>query len=161
MIGRKPTDTITVKDVPAHDFIVAYAQHLKKNNTISVPDNLEYWKTGVAKELAPYNPDWWYIRAASLARRIYLRPGIGVTRLSHIYGGIQNNGSAREHHRRGARKNLRAILIALEEANIVTRVAPEDGEDAKLLPRQISSQGQKSLNEIAKQVFNSILAAAQ
>lgn len=38
MLGRKPTDFITVKDVPAHDFIVAYAQHLKKNNTISVPD---------------------------------------------------------------------------------------------------------------------------
>jgi hypothetical protein len=38
MLGRKPTDFITVKDVPAHDFIVAYAQHLKKNNTISAPD---------------------------------------------------------------------------------------------------------------------------
>lgn len=38
MLGRKSTDFITVKDVPAHDFIVAYAQHLKKNNTISAPD---------------------------------------------------------------------------------------------------------------------------
>lgn len=38
MLGKKAKDFITVKDVPAHDFIVAYAQHLKKNNTITVPD---------------------------------------------------------------------------------------------------------------------------
>lgn len=38
MLGKKANDFITVKDVPAHDFIVAYAQHLKKNNTITVPD---------------------------------------------------------------------------------------------------------------------------
>lgn len=30
MIGRKSTDKITVKDVPAEEFIKAYAEHLKK-----------------------------------------------------------------------------------------------------------------------------------
>jgi ribosomal protein S19E (S16A) len=37
MIGRKAKDSITVKDVPAHDFIVAYANHLKKANKINLP----------------------------------------------------------------------------------------------------------------------------
>lgn len=98
---------------------------------------------------------------ASLARKVYLRPGIGLTRLAHMYGGKKNCGVAKHHHSKSARKNLRAILISLEEANIVTRIAPEDGEDAKLLPRRISSQGQKGLNEIAKQVFNNLLAGSQ
>ena len=30
MFGRKSTDTVTVKDVPASEFIKAYAEHLKK-----------------------------------------------------------------------------------------------------------------------------------
>lgn len=38
MLGRKPTDFVTVKDVPAHDFIVAYAEHLKKSNIIEIPE---------------------------------------------------------------------------------------------------------------------------
>lgn len=31
MLGRKATDKITVRDVPAADFIKAYAEHLKKS----------------------------------------------------------------------------------------------------------------------------------
>jgi len=38
MQGRKGTDFVTVKDVPAWDFIVAYADHLKKTSTIKVPE---------------------------------------------------------------------------------------------------------------------------
>ncbi len=37
MIGRKSKDIVTVKDVPAHTFIVAYANHLKKSNKINLP----------------------------------------------------------------------------------------------------------------------------
>ena len=32
---------------------------------------------GVHKELAPYDPDWYYIRAAAIVRKIYLRQGTG------------------------------------------------------------------------------------
>jgi ribosomal protein S19E (S16A) len=37
MLGRKPEDFITVKDVPAAAFIHAYANHLKKSNKINLP----------------------------------------------------------------------------------------------------------------------------
>ena len=37
MIGRKSKDTVTVKDVPAHSFIVAYANYLKNSNKINLP----------------------------------------------------------------------------------------------------------------------------
>ncbi|KAL2943721.1 40S ribosomal protein S19-1, partial [Bienertia sinuspersici] len=42
-------------------------------------------KTGVLKELAPIDPDWYYIRATSMARRIYLRGGLGVGAFRRIY----------------------------------------------------------------------------
>lgn len=38
MLGRKPNDFVTVKDVPAYDFILAYAEHLKKSSIIEVPE---------------------------------------------------------------------------------------------------------------------------
>jgi small subunit ribosomal protein S19e len=97
---------------------------------------------------------------ASLARKIYLRPGIGITRLAHIYGGNAHYGSSRSHHAKSARNNLRKILIDLENADIIARVAPQDKEDVKLLPRKIAAHGQKSLNEIAKQVFNNLLTGS-
>jgi len=69
---------VTVKDVPAKLFIAAYAEHLKRTNWLELPKWVDYVKTGISKQLAPYDPDWYYIRAASVARKIYLRPGTSV-----------------------------------------------------------------------------------
>ena len=78
MIGRKPTDLITVKDVPADKFIRSYADHLKKTNEMKVIDNHYFIKTGFSREISPNDDDWFYTRAAALARKMYLRPSLGV-----------------------------------------------------------------------------------
>ena len=44
-------------------------------------------KTSVAKELAPYDEDWYYTRCASVARHIYVRSPVGVKTITKIYGG--------------------------------------------------------------------------
>lgn len=54
---------ITVRDIAAHKFIAAYAEVLKNNDKFVVPKWADLVKTGVHKELAPYDPDWYYIRA--------------------------------------------------------------------------------------------------
>lgn len=54
---------VTVKDVSAKDFIAAYSEHLKRTNWIELPKWIDYVKTSVTKELSPYNPDWYYVRA--------------------------------------------------------------------------------------------------
>ncbi|KAG6471374.1 hypothetical protein ZIOFF_068815 [Zingiber officinale] len=53
-----------------------------------------------AKELAPYDPDWFYIRAASMARKMHLRQGIGVGGFHKIYGGHKRTtrGLEAAHH---------------------------------------------------------------
>ena len=68
----------TLKDVSSHDLVLAFAQHLKKEGKMQVPKWVDLAKTGPFKELAPYDQDWYYIRAAAIARRVYLRGGVGV-----------------------------------------------------------------------------------
>ena len=101
---------ITVRDVPAPKFISAYADVLKNNDKFIVPKWADIVKTGVSRELAPYDPDWYYIRAgqlvfyrnfvifiliclslllvlAAIVRKVYLRPGTGVGALRKRFGG--------------------------------------------------------------------------
>lgn len=55
--------SITVRDVKASDFIAAYSEVLKNNDKFVVPKWADLVKTGVHKELAPYDPDWYFVRA--------------------------------------------------------------------------------------------------
>lgn len=54
---------------------------------MKLPHYVDYYKTGQFNELAPYDKDWYYHRAASVARHIYVRKGVGIGALSKIYGG--------------------------------------------------------------------------
>lgn len=81
MIGRKHTDKINVRDVPADAFIEAMAEHLKKTQKVLPMENGFYIKTGASREIAPNNEDWFYTRVAALARKVYLRPCLGVRTL--------------------------------------------------------------------------------
>lgn len=53
---------------------------------IELPNWADVVKTGVYKELAPYDPDWYFVRCASIARKLYLKGGIGVGKFKKIYG---------------------------------------------------------------------------
>ncbi len=98
MIGSKEKKFFTVKDVSASEFIRAYADYLKKNNKLELPPWLVYAKTSIANELAPQDDDWIYIRAAALARKIYIRPHTGVGTLKHLFGGKKRNGVVCPRH---------------------------------------------------------------
>lgn len=58
---------VTVRDVSSAAFISAYAEVLKNNDKFKVPKWTDTVKTGVHKELAPYNPDWYFIRAGKIS----------------------------------------------------------------------------------------------
>ena len=152
MIGRKSTDVITVKDVPADEFIKCYADHLKKSNDLPLIENHFFIKTGHSREISPHDDDWFYTRAAALARKIYLRPNLGVGTLQHIYGKNGRNGHRRNHHTKGSGKIIRYILKRLEDIGILMRyndpknkginVEEIDTTDENF-PRIISPKGQK------------------
>lgn len=64
-MAEEVTGSVTVRDVPADKFIAAFADSLKNNDKFAVPKWVDLVKTGVSKELAPYDPDWYYIRAGN------------------------------------------------------------------------------------------------
>ena len=49
---------ICVKDVDQQEFVVAFAEFLKKSVKIKVPAWADQVKTAVFKQLAPYDQDW-------------------------------------------------------------------------------------------------------
>jgi small subunit ribosomal protein S19e len=105
---------VTVRDIKPQDFIVAYAAHLKTKDNFEVPKWADIVKTGIGKELAPYDPDWYYTRAAAVLRQIYLKQGIGVGALRRIYGGSKRRGVERSTTVKGAGGCIRHVLIQFE-----------------------------------------------
>merc|ERR1712080_137848 len=55
---RMSRRSVTVKDVPADDFIKACADFLKRQPKFDVPKYHDIVKTATFKELAPYDEDW-------------------------------------------------------------------------------------------------------
>ncbi|KAL6013446.1 Protein component of the small (40S) ribosomal subunit [Asimina triloba] len=134
----------TVKDVSPHDFVKAYAAHLKRSGKVELPDWADIVKTARFKELAPYDPDWYYIRAASMARKIYLRQGIGVGGFQKIYGGRQRNGSRPPHFCKSSGSIARHILHQLQKMSII--------ETDQKGGRRITSSGQRDLDQVAGRI---------
>ena len=66
MAEEGSTGCITVRDVAAPKFISAYTEVLKNNDKFVVPKWADIVKTGVHKELAPYDPDWYFVRAGNI-----------------------------------------------------------------------------------------------
>ena len=143
----EPARAYSVKDISAHEFVVKYAAWLRKSGKLPVPKWVDIVKTGSHKELAPYGDDWYYVRAASLARKVYLRQGTGIGTFRRVYGSRKNNGTAPEHFNKGSGGLIRAILIGLEEMGVVETIPSAKGGG-----RRITSRGQKDLDLVASQI---------
>jgi len=110
-------------DVPPSMLISRLARYLKDNvDAVEPPEWAPYVKTGVHAERAPQNPDWWYVRCASLLRKIYIMGPIGVERLRSEYGGRKRRGVRPEHARKGSGAIVRKALQQLEKAGLVTTI---------------------------------------
>lgn len=136
--------SVNVRDVKAAEFIAEFAAYLKSTGKFEVPSWTDLVKTGINKELPPQDPDWYYIRAAAIARKVYMRHVVGVGALKREMGGSM---------RRGVRKNttatcsgaiIRSILQQLQALKIV-EPHPRGG-------RRITPTGQRELDRIAGQV---------
>jgi len=69
-----------IHQVDAAKFISSLAPKLKEIPEFKMPEWAHFVKTSAAKE-RPAEGDWWYIRAASILRKIYLKGVIGVEKL--------------------------------------------------------------------------------
>jgi len=141
---------VNALEVPADRLIRRLAEKLKAYGQIKPPAWAYYSKTGIHKEKPPEDPDWWYVRAASMMRKMYKsgKP-IGLETFRTIYGGRQNRGSAPEHFAKSSGSVARKILQQLEAAGLVVKV-PGKG-------RTLSPLGRSLLDKTAREVFEELV----
>merc|ERR1719476_1056990 len=134
---------VTVKDVEAAKFIVAFAQHLKRQGRFEIPKWADVVKTSRAKELPPLDADWLYTRTASMVRKVYIRAGTGVGGFRKVYGGQQRRGTMTNVFCKSSGKIARYVLQQLEDMGLVEQ--DENGG------RRITKEGQRELDTVAVQ----------
>jgi len=109
----------TVYDVPYSEVIKSASNKLKKIKAVKPPGYLKYVKTGVNREHQPADDDWWYVRCASILRKLYEGGPIGVNRLSKVYGGKLNRGVKPEKVVKGSGSIIKDALTQLEGVELV------------------------------------------
>ena len=142
----------TAYDVPAEPLIKKLAEKLKNEFKIEPPEWAKWVKTGAHKERPPENPDWWYIRVASVLRKVYMRGPIGVSRLRGLYGGRRDRRVKPYKHVKGSGSIARKALQQLEELGLVETV---EGKGRKVTPKG-QSLVDNTAHEVAKEIGNFI-----
>lgn len=115
-----------------------------RTGKMRVPEWVDLVKSARFKELAPYDPDWYYIRCAALVRHIYIRSPIGVGSVTKIFGGRKRNGTLPSHFCRSAGSVARKALQSLELLKLIEK-HPDGG-------RRLTSSGRRDLDRIAAQI---------
>lgn len=103
-------------------YIPALAEALKGMKEFSVPEWANYVKTGVSRERPPVSNDFWYTRAASILRQLYIKGVVGVGKLRTRYGSRKDRGGRPDKFFKAGGKVIRVILQQAEAAGLVEKV---------------------------------------
>ena len=141
---------VTLYDVPADDLIREAADRLE--DRIEQPEWIEYAKTGSNRELPPQQDDFWFVRAASLLRKLATNSPVGVDRLASEYGGRKRGSNryrvAKASNDTGSKNIIRTILQQLEDEGLV--------ETAQGEGRRLTADGRSFLDEVAADVMEEL-----
>ena len=133
----------TIYDTNTQELIKKAANALKEK--IKAPEWSMFVKTGVAKERPPVDRDWWYMRAASILRKIYLFGPIGTNKLRVKYSSRKNRGYVPEKTFSGSGKIIRVILQQFEKEELIKKA-----EKGVHKGRIITPKGKSFLDKLAK-----------
>lgn len=135
-------------DVPANTLLEALARYFKERvKEINPPNWARFAKTGPSRKSPPHNLDWWYMRAASILRKLYIGGPIGVSRLRSIYGGRKDYPMRKARKLKSGGANIRKILQQLERAGLVTH---------DLKGRRITDEGRQLVDYVAKTLVKEV-----
>ncbi len=133
---------ISVRDVPADKFIAKLKEELKKIQDIKPPEWAKFVKAGAHKQRPPEQPDFWFIRASAILRRLYIDEHVGVERLKTYFGGRKQYGHAPAHFKKAPGNMIRKTMQQLEKAGLVEK---------QKKGRALSKQGKKFLDKVAEE----------
>jgi small subunit ribosomal protein S19e len=140
----------TPYDVPPAPLIEALTGSLRERSHIKAPEWAPFVKTGVHREKAPVNRDWWHTRVAAVLRKVYLEGPIGVERLRGEYGGARDRGAAPDRAKKGSGSIIRDALQQLEKEKLV--------ENVKGVGRRVTPQGRALVDKAAYEAKQKTLA---
>jgi len=140
---------VTLKDVPADKLIAKLKEELKQVKEIQPLEWSYFVKSGVHNERPPQQEDFWYLRSASVLRRIYLDGPVGTERLRSYFGGRKGRGHRPARFRKASGSIIRKILQQLETAGLTEKNQNKNG-------RKISNKGRKFLDRIAYEVSKEV-----
>ena len=135
---------VSVLEVSADKLIERLKEELKKVENIKPLPWTNFVKSGAHKKRPPEQPDFWYIRAASILRRVYVDGPVGVERLRTYYGGRKRGGHKPAHAYKASGAIIRKILQQLENAGLIKK------ENRK--GRVLTSKGRKFIDKIVGEI---------
>ncbi len=139
-----------IEDIQVDKLIDNLAEKFEQMPEFKPPAWSAFVKTGVNRERPPTQENWWFLRAASVFRKAYLEPGIGVSRLRKVYGSRKNRGHKPEHTFRASGAILRRVMKQLETAGFLTPVKSDKGN--RVVKRILTQKGIEFLNQAADNV---------
>jgi small subunit ribosomal protein S19e len=136
---------MTIYDTDPQELVEELAKELRNIDTLQPPEWAGLVKTGASRERPPQRTDWWFVRAASILRKIRLKGPIGVGKLRTLYGGLKNRGHKPEQFRKSSGNIIRKIIQQLEKAELV-----KAGNKGVHKGRIITPKGIKLMEKVAK-----------
>lgn len=132
-----------VYEIPAAEYNQKLAAELAKLPEYKMPEWAYFVKTGVSKSRPPESSEWWFRRAASILRQIYIQGVVGVSRLRTKYGSRKNRGMRPEVFGRASGKIIRVMLQAGEKVGLLEKV-----KEGRRFGRKLTKQGIALLESI-------------
>lgn len=139
-----------IYDVQAEQLIKGVAQELEKDENIQAPEWSPFVKTSVHKERQPTQDNWWYLRSASILRKIFMHGPVGVNKLRIKYGGRKNRGNQPEQFFRASGNIIRKVLQQLEKAGLAKQ-AEKDNYKGRIITPKGHALLEKVSSEILKE----------
>ncbi len=131
-----------IRTIQANKYNPLLADALKKSGFFDKPEWIDFVKTSTHKQRPTAEPDFFYKRAASILRQIYIRGIVGVGRLRTRYGGRKDRGMQPPEFRKGGGKIIRVILQQAEKANLLEKVKD------KKSGRKLTEKGKEFLENV-------------
>lgn len=131
-----------IRSIEPGKYNLALASALKESGDFEQPTWLAFVKSGAGKMRPIEDGDFWYKRAASILRQLYVRGVVGVGRLRTRYGHRKNRGMQPAIHYKGSGKIIRMLVQQAEAAGLVEKVK------GKHAGRQLTLKGKQFLESI-------------
>ncbi|MGC8676297.1 MAG: 30S ribosomal protein S19e [Candidatus Micrarchaeia archaeon] len=110
-----------INEVNAQKLVESVAAKLKQQN-MPAKSYVGIVKSGAGKERVPSQEDFWYVRSASLLRRLYINGPVGISRLRTYFGSRKRHVSkVRHHHYKAGGSIITDSLNALEKLGYVAK----------------------------------------